>query len=133
MDDAFELRHGFGVECGPHHVAGKEEARVGVVDDVVNLLGFELVENGNHDGAVADCGQKGNCPVGTVAAADGDFVARLDAGRLKENVEFLDFARHILVLEGYAFVVGECVEVPMVDDALFNETDEVFVMVFHEE
>ena len=133
MDDAFELRHGLGVECGPHHVAGEEEARVGVVDDVVNLFGFELMENGNYDGTVADCGQKGHSPVRTVAPADGDFVARLNAGRLKENVKFLNFARHILVLERYAFVVGECVEVPMVDDALLYETDEVFVMVFHEE
>ena len=81
--DTFELRHGFCIECGPHHVAGKEETSVRMVDDVVHLFGLELVKDGDNDGAIGECGQEGHRPVCTVAAADGNFVARHYAGRLK--------------------------------------------------
>ena len=133
MNDAFELGHGFCIESGPNHVAGKEKTRVRVVDDIVYLLGFELVEDGYHDGTIGHCGQKGDSPVCTVASADGNLVSRLNPGRFKQNVKLLNFASHILVLEGHALIVGEGIEIPMINDALLNQTDKVFVMVFHEE
>ena len=58
---------------------------------------------------------------------------RLNPGRFKQNVKLLNFASHILVLEGHALIVGEGIEIPMINDALLNQTDKVFVMVFHEE
>ena len=133
MNDAFELGHGFCFKSRPYHVAGKEKARVGVVDDIVYLLGFELMEDGDNDGAIGHCGQKGHSPVCTVASADGNLVSRLNPGRFKQNVKLLNFARYILVLEGHALIVGERTEIPMINDAFLNQTDEVFVMVFHEE
>jgi len=113
---------------GPHLLL-----RVRVVDDIVYLLGFELMEDGHNDGAIGHCGQKGDSPVCTVASADGNLVSRLNPGRFKQNVKLLNFASHILVLEGHALIVGEGIEIPMINDALLNQTDKVFVMVFHEE
>ena len=115
--DAFEVRHGIGVELGPDHIAGKEDFRFGVVHNVVNLGGLELVEDGYGHCAVAEDSHEGCGPVGAVASAKGDAVAALDTRVFEENVELLNLAGNILILEGDALVIGQCVEVPVVLEA----------------
>ena len=99
-------------------VADEQELGVRVVHDVVNLLGHELVQDGNSHGAVGQRSQEGHGPLAAVAAAEGNLVALHHATVLEQNVQFLYLAGHIVELQGGAFVVGECIKVPVIDDAL---------------
>ena len=121
VDDALEGGHAGAVYLGGHHVADEEELGLAVVDDVVDLVGGELVQDGHGHGTVGDGGEKGACPRRTVAAAEGYLVALGHAAALEEDVELLYLAGHVVILQGGSFVVGECIEVPMVFDALLDE------------
>ncbi|EJX10502.1 hypothetical protein EVA_01128 [gut metagenome] len=130
QDDAFEQRHGLFVEVLPHAVAHKEQFGFGMVDNVVDVVRLEFVQDGHDDGPVGQCGQEGDCPVGTVASADGYFVSRLDACAFQYDVEFGYFACHIFILKGDSFVVCQGIFIPMLDDALFYVINEV-LFLFH--
>ena len=44
-------------------VAHEEQLGLRVVDNVVNLLGIELVEYGYGNGTIGQCGEEGHCPL----------------------------------------------------------------------
>ncbi len=92
-----------------------------MVDDIVYLLGRKLMEYRHGYGSIGECGKKCHSPVGAIASAEGYLVASLHASVFKQYVEFLYLARHIVILEGRSLVVGECVQVPIVRNALFYE------------
>ena len=58
----------------PNGIAGEEEYGFGVVDDVVYVVRIEILEYGDYDGTIRDCGHVGDAPAGVVFAYDGDFV-----------------------------------------------------------
>ena len=121
VDDAFESRHLHGVDDRGHVVAHEEQAGLGVVDDIMDLLRIELVQDGYGDGAVGERGEEGHGPLAGVAPCEGDLVALHDAAVLEENMEFLNFTCHVVILQRLALIVSQCIAVPVVDDALLDQ------------
>ena len=118
VDDAFQGGHLGRVDGGSHHVAHEEQFGLGVVHDVVNLVGGELVEDRHGYGSVGECGEEGRCPVGRVASAEGNLVTLHDTTVLEHNVELLDLACHIVILQGGPFIVSQRIQVPILGDTL---------------
>ena len=85
VDDALQSRHLRGVDLRGRHVADEEELGVAVVDDVVDLVGRELVEDGHGHRAIGEDGEEGGSPGRGVASAEGYLVAPLHARGLGKN------------------------------------------------
>ena len=86
----------------------------------MNLLCVKLVKNGYYNGAIGDGGQKCYCPVCGVASAHGYPVSFLNTRCFHHDVQLLNFACYIMVLQGDALVVGQCIEQPVVLNGIFN-------------
>ena len=127
MDDSLQIGHLRGIDGGSHHVAHKEQFRLAVVHDVVNLFGQELMQDGNGYSSIGERRQEGHCPMGTVAAAECNLVATFHAAVLKQNMQLLYLARYIVILQGGTLVVGQGILVPMADDALLDD----FIQTVH--
>ena len=112
------MGHLHGVYLCGHMVANEQELGVGVVHDIVNLLSHELMQDGYSHGAVGQRSQEGYGPLAAIASAEGNLVALHHAAVLEQDVQLLYFAGHIVELQGGSFVVGECIKVPVIDDAL---------------
>ena len=97
-----------------------------MIDNVVYLVWGKLVQDGYSYGTIGERGQEGTGPGRTVAAAKGYLVTLLHTAVLKQDVQFLYLARHVMILQRYALVIGQCITVPMVDDALLNESIEAW-------
>ena len=121
IDDSLESHHLRRVDGGGHDIAHKEELGLGVVYDVMHLVGHKLMENGHGNGPVREHGKKGGSPVGTIAAAECNLVTLHYSGVLEHDVELLYLACHIVILQSTAFIVSQRVTVPVLDDALLYE------------
>ena len=117
-DDAQQVRHLVSIQIGPNLVAHEEKLRLRVVNDVVNLGGMELVEDGDGDSSVGEDAEEGSSPSAEVASAQGYLVAWLDACLFEEDVELLDDAGYVLVLKGEKSVVRHRIHEPMFLNAL---------------
>ena len=69
-----------------------------MIDDVVNLLGLELVLDGHSHGSVGEGGEECHSPVGGVTPAESDFIARFNTRMFEEYVELFYFSRHVMIL-----------------------------------
>ena len=118
--NAFQQGHGGFVQGFPSAGADKEQFGFGVIDDVVDVVRLKLVQDGDDDRAISHRGQERHGPMGAVAPADGNLVARTDTGAFQHDVEFGNLPRHVLVLQGDAFVVGQGIAIPVMDDALLD-------------
>ena len=127
-DDAFQPGHGVLVQVLPHLVAHEEQAGLGVVDDVMHVVRLELVQDGHGHRPVGQRGQEGDAPMRTVAPAQGNLVPLADAAFLEKNVQLFYFAGHIFILQGGSLVVGQCVQVPILLDAVLDIGDKT---LFH--
>ena len=75
IDDTLQLRHLSGVDGGCHHVADKEELRLAMVYDMMNLFWQKFMQDGNSHGTIGQGSEKSHGPVGTVSSAEGNLVA----------------------------------------------------------
>ena len=71
-----------------------------MVDDIMNIICFEFMQDGNNNGSISNCCQESNCPMSTVTSADSYFISRLDARTFQDDVKFSDFTRYIFYIEG---------------------------------
>ena len=55
----------------------KQQLGFGMIDDVVDIVGLELMQNGNNDSSIGNCSQKSDCPMCTVTSANGNLVTGL--------------------------------------------------------
>ena len=85
-DDGFERFHACLVQSFPHDATHEEQACFRVIDDVVYVVGFELLEDRYRDGPVRERREESDSPVGGIPAAQGDLVAFLDARVLEQDV-----------------------------------------------
>ena len=106
VDNALKMRHGLCVEFGPNHIAHKENLCLRVVNNVVHLLRLKFMQNRHRHCTIRQCGQKGCSPVGTIAAAQGNFVTLGNTCIFKQDMEFLNFSCYVLVLQGHTLIVG---------------------------
>ena len=91
-----------------------------MVDDVDDVRGGEVLQDGDDDGAVGDRGQIGDAPSGVVTSDQGDFVALFDAGLFEEQVEFGDLLGHFVIGEGLVLeIVGQSRHFAVFAETLF--------------
>ena len=102
-------------------VADEEQLSFRVIDNIMNLFGVELMEYGYSNSSVCECGNKSYCPLAGVAPAECNLVTLYDSGVLKQDVEFFYLTRHIVVLQGLSLEIGQCVEIPIVDDGFLKQ------------
>ncbi len=65
---------------------------------MVDIVGFELVENRHYHRSIGDDRQKCDSPLRAVASAQRYAVARIDSGLLKEQMKLGNLAGNVLVL-----------------------------------
>ena len=116
-----QVRHFLRREALPDNVVHKKDTGFGVVHQVMDVSGFELVQDGDGHGAIGDGGQETHAPVGLVAGADGHFVSFLQTALLKGNVQFGNAAGHIPVGQGHSLEVGQSRAVPVLDETLLQQ------------
>ena len=78
-DDALQVRHLLRVDDASHIVAGKEQLRIRVVHDIMNLLGHEFVQDGHGNGTVGQRGDESHSPLAAVSSAECNLVTFLYA------------------------------------------------------
>ncbi len=107
-EDRLHLRNALLLDHVPEVVAQEEQAALRVVDDVVHVVGMEVLENRHDDRAVGDRRQVGDAPPGIVASDQRDAVARHDAQFAEKQVQTGDFGRRTAVGEGLLLeIVGQ--------------------------
>ena len=130
LDDDGEAGHLLLGESFPDDLVHEEDAGLGMVHQVVDVAGLELVQDGHGHGAVGEGGEETHAPVRLVAGADGDFVAPLEPALLESDVQFGDPARHVPVVERHALVVGEGGTVPVFPEAVLDDLVDGFEFHF---
>ena len=105
LDDGMKVRH-FGLgESFPDDIVHKEDLCLGVVHQMVDIAGLELMEKRHRDCAVCHCGEEGHSPVCLVARTESHLVALLQSALFKHDVHLLNPAGHIPVMKGNALIV----------------------------
>ena len=94
-DEVSEVRR---VEILPNSLVDEEQASIGVVHEVVNVVGLKLMENRHRNSSESESTKHGDSPLRRVAATKGNLVARFHAGFLKKNVDFCYLSGNILIL-----------------------------------
>ena len=106
--------HGVGVEILPYGLIHEKQLGVAVRHKMVDVVAFEIVEDGDCDGTVRETRQGRDGPLRRIAAAQGHFVAAHHARVLEQKMKFRYLARHIAVLERHAVEIGEGEFLPVV-------------------
>ena len=78
-----------------------------MVNDVVHLLGCELVQNRNSYRSIRKRSNKRHRPVGTVASGKSYFVAFHHTAVFKKDVQLFNFASHIFILQRLSLVISK--------------------------
>ena len=92
-----------------------------MVDNVVYIIGLELIQNGNGDSAVGYNSKETDRPAGRVSAHQCNFIAFANIGLLKDNMQFSDFFCQVSVMKGFTFVVSQSGSLPVGFDTVFNK------------
>ena len=121
LDDGDEAGHVLGVQAVPDGPLHEEDLRVGMVHQVVDVPGLELVEQRDGNGPIGHGGQETDRPVGLVAGNDDDLVAGNDPVVLVGQVHLRDAAGKVAVQERLALVVGQGRTPPVIAETLFKE------------
>ena len=106
VNDTLKVRHLIRRKFFPRHITYKQEACIRVVDNIVHLLRFEFVKDGHCNGTISECSDESNRPMRTIATAKCNLIALFYTRIFEKNVKFLNLARHIVILQGLALVVG---------------------------
>ena len=121
LDDGDEAGHVLRVQAVPDSPLYEEDLRVGMVHQVVDVPGLELVQQRDGNGTVGHRGQETDRPVGLVAGNDDDLVAGPDPVMLVGQVHLRDAARKVTVQERLALVVGKGGTPPVIAETLLEE------------
>ena len=70
----------------PNGVAGKEEYGFGMIDDVMHIVGVEILQNGDDDAAISDDCHIGDAPPGVVLADNRYLVTAAQAAMLEQQM-----------------------------------------------
>ena len=98
-----------------------------MLDDMMDVLGTEILQDGDDDRAVGDGGDIGDGPTGAVLPDEGDTVVLLDAALLKQQMQLLDLLGHLTVGEReFCLIICEGFQVPIATERIFEQTHKVF-------
>ena len=99
IDCASQLLQGIRVEVLPYRGIDKEQLGIGVIDQVMHVVWLEFVQNGHCHCTIGENTEECHAPMGAIAPAQCDFVASLDAGVLKEQMQLGYLASNGSILE----------------------------------
>ena len=100
-----------------------------MVDEVMDVLGLELVEQGHGHSAITHGGDETNAPVHLVAGAEGYLVPFLEATLLEAYMQVGDTLCHVAIAQGNALIIGQRSAIPVILDAFLEQF--VYRAVFH--
>ena len=120
LDHHGKVRHFLGGKAFPDYLVHKEDAGLGMVHQVMDITGLELVQDGYGYGTIGDGCQEADAPVGLVAGADSHLVSLLEAALFKSDVQLGNTAGNVTVGQRHALVVGKGRTVPVTDHALLE-------------
>ena len=98
-------RHFISIEAFPDHVVHEKDLGLGMIDEIVDIPGLELMKNGNHDGTVSHGGEVTHRPVDLVAGADGHLVSFVEEALLESDVQLFDPSGHVAIAEADSLIV----------------------------
>ena len=130
VDDALQVRHLYGVYLGGHVVTDKQQFGVRVIHDVVYLVCHELMQDGHGNGSIGQRGQECHSPLTGVSSTKGYLVTFLHTTVLKQYMQFLYLACHVVILQRRPLIVCQRIQIPVVNDALLYQLVKTWV-VFH--
>ncbi len=117
---ALDVEHVLVVEAFPCRSVCKEQLGFAMRNKMMDSVGLEVVQDRDCHGAVGERSQGSHGPLGTVAPAKCDLVARLKAGMLECKVEFCYLTGYILIGEHNAMIIAQGRKIPVVADTLFD-------------
>lgn len=126
-NDAGKAGHFALVDVFIHDVAHEKEFRLGVVYDVVYVVGLEFVQYGYDHRSVGEGGEEGDGPMGGVAAADGNLVAFLYTGSFHQDVHFFYLAGNVFIIVRHTLEVAKCRQFPVFTNGVLDICVETFV------
>ena len=91
-----------------------------MVDDIVDLLGFELMKYGHCYGTVSENGEKSNSPLRTVPTTKRDLITRTNTTVLIHDMKLLYLTRHIEATQRHALVINKGIIIPTTDDVVLD-------------
>ena len=115
--DAFDLIAFDGV---PVDVADEKELRARMVNDVMDIVGVEILEDRYDHGAIGNGGDEQNAPSRIIATDQGNAIALFETGFFEEQVEFGDLFGHFEIGKIFLFeIVGQGRQFAVVAEAGF--------------
>ena len=125
-ENGFHLHHIVQVKRFPDIVGREEQFGLGVVDNMGDIAGLEVLQNRYDYSTVSNDSHVGHRPMGTIAANEGDSVVFLNAALLEQNVQVRHLSRYIAVSINFLLpVVGHCGAVPVHAHGVFEKTDQI--------
>ena len=121
LHDDMQARHLRLGQALPDHLVHEKDLRLGVVDQIMDVTGLELVQDGHRHRAIGHGSQETHAPVGLVAGAEGHLVAFLQAAFLEIDMQMLDTPGDILVAQRHALVVGQGLAFPIFLETLLKQ------------
>ena len=115
------------VERGEEGVRDEEKDGVGVVHDVMHVVGAEIGKDRDDDGAVRDAREPDDRPARGVPPEKSDLVAGPDAADPEDLVEPHDLVRDLPVGQRPALPVRQRGARPVPPHALADEIDEALL------
>jgi len=86
---------------------------------MMDIIGVEVLQNGDYDTAVGDGGHIGDAPAGIVLADDGYLVAAAQLAVLENKVQSGYFLCHFAISIALVFsIVGIAGEVPILAETM---------------
>ena len=92
-----------------------------MVHNIMYLFGMELMKDGHCYGAIGERGEESHGPLAGVASTEGNLITFHDAAVLEKNMQLLDLAGNIMILQRLTFEIGQCVAIPIIDDAFLDQ------------
>ena len=96
----------FFFQAFPDAVTGKEENGLGMVDDMMHIVGRKVLQDRDDDGSVGDGCHVGDAPVGIIFADNGYFISSAQAAVFEKQVYTGDFSGYlaISIMNGFTII-----------------------------
>lgn len=112
----------------PGKTSRKKQHRIGVVDDVMHVVGIEVLQDGHDNCSIGNRGKKGHHPARGITADEGYLVAAAYLAMAEQQMYAGYLARHIAIgkcLSG--IVIGQCGQRPVFFKTLLVDFNEILV------
>ena len=119
---SFNVRHLVEVQLRTIRVANKEHTRIGVIYNVMHIVGFKIVQDGHSYCTVSNNRKERYSPMRAIASTKCNVIAWFNATHLIEQMQFCYLAGYITVCVGDTFVVSKSTMHPILSKAIGIQT-----------